>query len=110
MSTPPAPCAETTLTDRYQTTVPAPVRQALGLRKGDKICYRILSDNQVVISRVSPPEEDPLLGKFLDFLAADIESHPHHVQAMGADLADRIQSLVADIDVDLDAPLDPVKE
>ncbi|NBD32458.1 MAG: regulator, partial [Cyanobacteria bacterium] len=32
-----APCSESTLTNRYQTTIPEPVRKALGLKKRDKI-------------------------------------------------------------------------
>ena len=40
MSTTLTPYAESTLTDRYQTTVPEPVRKALGLNKRDKI-YRV---------------------------------------------------------------------
>jgi len=42
---------ESTLTDRFQTTVPSPVRQALHLGKKDKIKYAIQSDGSVVISR-----------------------------------------------------------
>ena len=34
---------ESTLTDRYQTTVPQPVRRALGLRKRDRIRGRRLA-------------------------------------------------------------------
>ena len=40
MSTTLAPYAESTLSDRYQTTVPEAVRKALGLSKRDKI-YRV---------------------------------------------------------------------
>ncbi|MEY2976080.1 MAG: HtaR suppressor protein, partial [Cyanobacteriota bacterium] len=46
-----APCPESTLTDRYQTTIPDPVRKALGLNKRDKICYTIQPDGKVWISR-----------------------------------------------------------
>lgn len=59
-----APCSESTLTDRYQTTVPEPVRKALGLNKRDKICYTIQPDGQVVISRADQTESDPILGGF----------------------------------------------
>lgn len=34
-------CSESTLTDRYQTTLPDPVRKVLGLSKRDKIQYTI---------------------------------------------------------------------
>lgn len=100
-----APCAESTLTDRYQTTVPDPVRKALGLNKRDRICYAIQSDGQVVISRADQTERDPILGQFLNFIARDIEKNPQHLQAISSDLVSRVQSLVAEVDFDLDAPL-----
>jgi antitoxin PrlF len=105
MSSAPTPSSESTLTDRYQTTIPAPIRNALGLQKGDKLFYSIQTEGQVVISRAEPTENDPILEKFLNFLAQDIERNPHHLQAIGTDLISRVQSLVADVEVDLDAPL-----
>ncbi len=101
----PAPSAESTLTDRYQTTVPEPVRKALGLNKRDKIRYTVQPDGQVVLSRAEQTEGDPILGQFLNFLARDIEKNPQHLKAISADLVSRAQSLVAGIEVDLDAPL-----
>jgi antitoxin PrlF len=98
-------CSESTLTDRYQTTVPEPVRKALGLNKRDKICYTIDSDGQVVISRANPTESDPILRLFLKFIARDMEQNPHHLQAINSDLVSRVQSLVSEVDLDLDAPL-----
>jgi antitoxin PrlF len=59
---------ESTLTDRYQTTVPDIVRKTLGLNKRDKITYAINSNGTVTITRSETSEEDPVLGKFLDFL------------------------------------------
>jgi antitoxin PrlF len=99
------PRSESTLTDRYQTTVPEPVRKALGLNKRDKICYTIQSDGQVLISRVNHTEQDPILEKFLDFLAQNMEKEPHHLQTINSDFVNRVQSLVEGIKVDLDAPL-----
>jgi antitoxin PrlF len=100
-----APCPESTLTDRYQTTVPDPVRKALGLNKRDRICYAIQPDGKVLISRVDRIESDPILGEFLNFLARDIEKNPQHLQAISSDLVSRVQSLVFDVDLDLDSPL-----
>ena len=100
-----APCPESTLTDRYQTTVPEPVRKALGLNKRDKICYAIQPDGKALISRVDQTESDPILGGFLNFLARDIEKNPQHLQAISSDLVIRVQSLVFDVDLDLDSPL-----
>ncbi len=105
MATTPAPGPESTLTDRYQTTVPDPVRKALGLNKRDKIRYTIQPNGKVWISRADQTESDPVLGKFLDFLAQDIETNPQQLQAMSSDLASHVQSLVSGVDLDLDAPL-----
>ncbi len=100
-----APCPESTLTDRYQTTVPDPVRKALGLNKRDKICYTIQPDGKVWISRADQTESDPVLGEFLNFLARDMEKNPQHLQAISSDLVSRVRSLISDVDPDLDAPL-----
>ena len=97
---------ESTLTDRYQTTVPETVRRALRLGKRDKIHYTIRPGGEVVLSRAKPTEEsDPVLGSFLSFLARDIASHPERLQAMDAGFVQRLQSLTSGIEVDLDAAL-----
>ncbi len=98
---------ESTLTDRYQTTVPEMVRQALNLGKRDKIRYTIRPNGQVILSRgpKAPEQDDPALEPFLDFLAHDIASHPERLQAVDAGLVERLQTLVGAAEVDLDAPL-----
>lgn len=99
------PFSESMLTDRYQTTIPDPVRKAFGLNKRDKICYTIQADGQVMISRANPTESDPILGHFLEFLAQDIEKNPQHLQGVSSDLVNRFQSLVSEVNPNLDAPL-----
>lgn len=97
---------ESTLTDRYQTTVPEIVRRALRLDKRDKIHYAIRPGGEVVLTRAAPAEDrDPALGPFLDFLARDMANHPGRLQAIDASFVQRIQSLTDGIEVDLDAPL-----
>ncbi|MDA8390218.1 MAG: type II toxin-antitoxin system PrlF family antitoxin [Gammaproteobacteria bacterium] len=97
---------ESTLTDRYQTTVPETVRRALRLGKRDKIHYTIRPSGEVVLTRAEASEgDDPVLGQFLGFLARDIASHPERLQAVDAVLVHRLRSLVGGIDVDLDAAL-----
>ncbi len=96
---------ESTLTDRYQTTVPEMVRRALKLGKRDKIHY-IIRDGEVVLTRAEVNDgDDPVLGQFLGFLARDIASHPERIQAVDTGLVQRIQSLVGGVKVDLDAAL-----
>ena len=97
--------AESTLTDRYQTTVPDVVRKALGLSKRDKICYLIQTDGTVTIIRSEDSKDDPILTKFLNFLAQDMEHNPQHLQPISTETLQHVQSLVGEVDIDLDAPL-----
>lgn len=98
--------AESTLTDRYQTTVPETIRRALKLGKRDKIHYSVRPSGEVVITRASQDDdEDPVLGQFLGFLAGDIAHHPERLQPLDARFVQRIQSLVSGVEVDLDQPL-----
>ncbi|WP_296696364.1 type II toxin-antitoxin system PrlF family antitoxin [Thiocapsa sp. UBA6158] len=97
---------ESTLTDRYQTTVPETVRRALRLGKRDKIHYSIRPGGEVVLTRASGPKgDDPVLEQFLGFLARDIAAHPERLQAVDAGFVQRLQALVGNINVDLDAAL-----
>ena len=97
---------ESTLTDRYQTTVPEMVRRSLRLGKRDKIHYTIRPNGEVVLSRAQAAEaDDPVLGQFLDFLSRDIAQHPEHLQALDTGFVQRLRSLTRSIEVDLDAPL-----
>lgn len=95
--------SQSTLTDRYQTTIPEPIREALHLVKRDKIDYVIEDNGKVVISRVE--ENDPLLGEFLSFLANDVKKHPEHIKSISTVLFSRAQSLVSGIEIDLEASL-----
>ena len=98
--------AESTLTDRYQTTVPETVRRALRLNKRDKIQYIIRPGGEVVLMRATEGDhDDPVLNQFLDFLAHDIAANPERLQVIDDSLAHRLKSLVGSIDVDLNAPL-----
>lgn len=97
--------AESTLTDRFQTTVPGPVRQALHLGKKDKIKYVIQSDGSVLMQRAETIDTDPVLDQFLSFLAVDMQRHPEKLQPLTASMRQSVASLVADVGFDLDAQL-----
>lgn len=93
---------ESTLTDRYQTTVPGAVRRALKLGKRDKIQYLLQPDGSVVMERAeSSDANDPALVAFLGFLARDLAKHPQRVNGLSAGLRNRIRSLVGKVEVDL---------
>jgi antitoxin PrlF len=96
---------ESTLTDRFQTTVPSSVRQALHLGKKDKIKYTIQSDGSVVISRSEEQESDPVLSEFLSFIARDIQTRPERLEPLSASMRESVDALVQSVEVDLDAPL-----
>jgi antitoxin PrlF len=97
---------ESTLTDRYQTTVPETVRRVLKLGKRDKIQYTIRPNGEVVLSRAGASEsQDPALESFLRFLERDLADHPERIRAIDTGLVERLRALVAGVDVDLDAPL-----
>jgi antitoxin PrlF len=96
-----------TITERGQTTVPAPIRKMLALGKRDRVVFRGLADGTVVIEKRSMQDEaDPVLGAFLQFLGKDIAGRPHALRSVDADRIAYARSLVEGIDVDLDEPLD----
>lgn len=97
---------ESTLTDRYQTTIPETVRRALQLGKRDKLHYAIRPGGEVVLTRVqAQDEDDPVLASFLNFLARDMASHPERLQVLDAILPARIDALVGNAEIDLEQPL-----
>ena len=49
------------LTTKAQTTIPQPVRNALGLREGDEIVYEIEGDRVVLRKAGAEPEDDPFV-------------------------------------------------
>lgn len=97
---------ESTLTDRYQTTVPDAVRRALKLGKRDKIRYLLQPDGAVTMERAEVPDaDDPALSAFLSFLARDLAARPQQVSPLTAGLRTHIRSLVGKVKFDLDAAL-----
>ena len=90
---------ESTLTDRYQTTVPETVRWALRLNKRDKIHYTIRPGGEAMLSRAAPTDEhDPVLIRFLGFLARGIVNLPEHLQTIDVSFVQRLQSLTGGIE------------
>ncbi|WP_336851987.1 type II toxin-antitoxin system PrlF family antitoxin [Pseudescherichia vulneris] len=98
--------ASSKLTARSQTTIPASVRDAMKLKPGEEIEYAVLPDGQVLMCRKNSAEnEDPVIGSFLQFLENDMQENPGRIKPLRASLLARAESLTADMDIDLDAPL-----
>ena len=55
--------------------MPKAVRKVLGVNAGDRIAFRV-EGQQVTIHPVEEEHEDPLVGRFLQFLAADLQRRP----------------------------------
>ncbi|HVE44440.1 MAG TPA: type II toxin-antitoxin system PrlF family antitoxin [Gammaproteobacteria bacterium] len=100
--------SRSTLTDRYQTTVPEMVRNALQLGKRDKIEYELSDDGKVTIHRAE--EDDPVLSQFLLFIISDIQKHPEHIKPINVELYLRAKALVSDVEIDLNAQLPDDKD
>jgi antitoxin PrlF len=103
---------ESTLTDRYQTTIPDTVRKALGLSKRDKLHYSIRPGGEVLLTRADTSnDDDPAISAFLTFLAQDITAHPDRLQALPATLVDSLHDLVSKVgELDLNTPLSEADE
>lgn len=67
---------ESTLMDRYQTTVLETVRRAMRLGECDKVRYAIRPSDDVVMIRADASDgDDPEPGQFLNVLTRDMGSH-----------------------------------
>jgi len=96
-----------TITSRGQTTVPAAIRKMLSLGKRDRVVFRGLADGTVVIAKkeTRADGDDPMIGKFLEFLARDMSNEPAGIRPVAKAQVSRGKALVKGVEVDLDAPL-----
>src|SRR5437588_11879779 len=102
---------ESTLTDRYQTTVPDAVRRTLKLRKRDKIRYVVRPDGAVLLTRAEAGEEsDPEVGKIMAFQTRDMQLRPSQIRGINTALVRHDRSLVKGIMSDLNTRLRPEED
>ncbi|MFC0228446.1 type II toxin-antitoxin system PrlF family antitoxin [Serratia aquatilis] len=97
--------AESRLTERSQTTIPAAIRDALHLKPGEIIEYSLLSGGRVLMSRQEEVQDDPVVSQFLTFLEHDMKKNPQHLQSVPPAFWAGIKAITAGVEVDLDAPL-----
>ncbi|MDO2727698.1 type II toxin-antitoxin system PrlF family antitoxin [Escherichia coli] len=98
---------ESKVTIRGQTTIPAPVREALKLKPGqDSIHYEILPGGQVFMCRLGDEQEDHTMNAFLRFLDADIQNTPQKTRPFNIQHStfniQQGKKLVAGMDVNID--------
>ena len=91
------------VTAKGQTTVPKVVREALGVRAGDQIAYRVDAKGRVELIRYEDVSDEAAVDSFLTFLSNDIKRHPQGVTRLSREVAKRRRALVDGINVDLDA-------
>ena len=96
-----------TVTARGQTTVPAAIRKVLALGKRDRVVFGGLADGTVVIAKkeTCADGDDPVIGKFLEFLARGHVHEPAWSRPLPRSLVSRAKALVKGVEVDVDAPL-----
>lgn len=94
-----------TITERGQTTVPAAIRKMLALGKRDQVVFHGMADGTVMISRkeLRAEEGDPVIGKFLEFLARNMRHEPGQIRPVPKSLVARGKALIKGVKVDLDA-------
>jgi len=98
---------ESTITAKGQTTVPKAVRQALGVDYGGRIAFFVDDTHRVYVEKAAEDVSDPVVDRFLEFLARDMSKHPGtSIVPLATALRDRMAALVGDMDVDLDGDLD----
>ncbi len=98
---------ESTITAKGQTTVPKAVRQALGVDYGGRIAFLVDDQQRIYVEKAVDEESDPVVDRFLTFLAQDMTKHPGtSIVALSPTLRDRIAALTEDMDVDPDAEID----
>jgi antitoxin PrlF len=89
----PVPIAEGSTTQRSQTTIPAVVRDAIGLEPGGVVCYEALSDGSYRITAKPAPftDRDPVMLAVLDYFEQDMLKHPEKIVLLPERLISRMQ-------------------
>ena len=89
------------VTAKAQTTLPSGVRDALGVRPGDRLGYQIEGD-RAVIRKVEDEGQDEALAPFLALLEHDIVRNPRRLKAVPRALLERIRALTKGVRVPRD--------
>lgn len=88
------------ITGQGQTTVPAPVRERLGVGPGDHITFAVDMMGIVTLRRA---DEDPAIEAFLEFLAHHMQQQPDQISGLTGSLETRLRDLTAKTRIDRQA-------
>jgi antitoxin PrlF len=90
-----------------RATVPAAIRKMLALGKRDQVVFGGLADGTVVIAKkeTCADGDDPVIGKFLEFVARDMMHEPARIRPVPRSLVSRAKALAKGVEADVDAPL-----
>ncbi len=100
--------AKAKLTAQNQLTIPAPIRKYLRLHGGSHVMFKYSKGTIILvpIEKKKPANRgDQTLRPFLDLLDKDIMKRPERIVRFPPALLSRARSLVAGVNVDLNAPL-----
>lgn len=92
---------EAKVTAQGQITVPAPIREILGIEPGDHVTFSVDADGRVIVRGTEEP--DPSIGAFLEFLADDIRRNPEAVRPLTASLEVSLREITAKTVIDRDS-------
>jgi antitoxin PrlF len=93
------------VTDKAQTTLPKGVRNALGATPGSTLKWDI-QGNRAIVQVQEAEHEDPAVGAFLKFLAADMIAHPENLRPLQGDLIVEAKELTVGVKFDLNERLE----
>ncbi|PZO55135.1 MAG: hypothetical protein DCF15_11160 [Phormidesmis priestleyi] len=107
----PVPVIEGSTTQRSQTTIPAAVRDAIGLEPGGVVCYEALSDGSYRITTKPAPftDRDPVMLAVLDYFEQDMIKHSEKIALLSDGLISRMQQATESVplpDVEDDFEMD----
>lgn len=97
---------KSTVTAKGQTTIPKPVRDALGVSNHGEIGYRIHTDGSVSLFEVRDEESDPAMTAFLSFLDSDITARPDGIKRVSLASIRRAAQLMEGVEVGEDEDIE----
>jgi len=94
------------ITERNQTTLPPSVRSVLGIGRGERLGYVIEGTEVRIVNASALDRDDPVLERFLGFLAKGIDTHPEVIMPFPSSLLERARGLTEGVEIDHDAPIE----